>query len=188
MSRSPLLTVRGAALIVASVAVAVSALAGTALARTEPAPSEPTEPSGQADAAPPRVQLCNADVLCVWPQPDFMGEVTEILEGTKSACYELPNSARSVVNDTGSSADFFEAAQCQGTPVTGVGPGAKAPSFLKTLSVRLKPKSPAARSRSGGSTGSGSGDSSTSANPDKPTSDKSGSGGSSRSGSTDPAP
>lgn len=49
----------------------------------------------------------------------------------------------SAVNDSGSTAVFYDAEDCLGQVVVGVEPGRKAPGFLSALSVRLRAPTPA---------------------------------------------
>lgn len=135
---------RRAAVAIVSTCVAVAVLPGLASAAPEPAP----------EPAPAKAERCAADSLCTWPEPDFTGEISEIPENKQPGCHPLPRAAASAINDTGFAADFYEGADCQGTPITSVGAGRKAPSFIKATSVKLKGSS---SGRSGGSTRSGSG-------------------------------
>lgn len=154
---------RRAAMAVVSACLAVAVLPG--LAAAAPEATEPT-PAEEPAPAPARAEKCPADSLCTWPEPDFTGEISEIPENKQAQCHALPRAAKSAINDSGFAAEFFDAADCGGATITTVAPGAKAPSFIKATSVRLKETS---RPRTSGSAGSGTG-----------ASDRSGTGGGSR--------
>lgn len=140
-------TLRRAAVAIVSACVAVALLPGLASAAPEPEP---------APAPAPRVERCPTDSLCTWPEPDFAGEISEIPKNKQPGCHPLPRAATSAINDTGFAADFFEGADCQGTPITTVGSGRKAPSFIKATSVKLKGTGPSSGSARSGSGGTGS--------------------------------
>lgn len=165
---------RRAAMAVVSACLAVAVLPG--LAAAAPETKEPT-PAEEPAPAPARAEKCPADSLCTWPEADFTGEISEIPENKQAQCHALPRAAKSAINDSGFAAEFFDAADCGGATITTVAPGAKAPSFIKAVSVRLKETSRPKTSGSGGS-GTGGSDRSGTGSGDRPRSDESGGSGS----------
>jgi hypothetical protein len=97
---------------------------------------EPATTSGDRTGA---AEKCPGDALCLWPSAEFTGSITQI-DDAAVGCHRLPRAARSAMNDSAFDAAFFDGADCDGTVLTRLKSGDRAPDLPSAASVRLSPK------------------------------------------------